>query len=96
MRLIQQFFRHPLWLGGFLLNASKNWAGVRGHHGWMLVAMMIRISQGYTARNIVVTSSDKAAIWLVGLGGMVGLVLPQIWPQQYQNFVLFAAFSWKI
>jgi uncharacterized protein involved in response to NO len=64
--------------------------------GLVMAAMMIRISQGHTARNIVFTASDKAAIWLAGLGGVVRLVLPQIWPQQYENFVLFAAFSWGI
>ena len=64
--------------------------------GLVMAAMMIRISQGHTARNIVFTSSDKAAIWLAGLGGVVRLVFPQIWPQQYGNFVLFAAFSWEI
>jgi uncharacterized protein involved in response to NO len=64
--------------------------------GLVMSAMMIRISQGHTARNIVFTGSDKAAIWLAGLGGVVRLVFPQIWPQQYQNFVLFAAFSWEI
>jgi uncharacterized protein involved in response to NO len=64
--------------------------------GLVMAAMMIRISQGHTARNIVFTGNDKAAIWLAGLGGVVRIVLPQIWPQQYQNFVLFAAFSWEI
>lgn len=64
--------------------------------GLVMAAMMIRISQGHTARNIVFTSSDKAAIWLAGLGGAVRIVLPQIWPQQYENFVLFAALSWGI
>jgi uncharacterized protein involved in response to NO len=64
--------------------------------GLVMAAMMIRISQGHTARNIVFTRSDKAAIWLAGLGGVVRIVFPQIWPQQYMNFVLFAAFSWEI
>lgn len=62
----------------------------------VMAAMMIRISQGHTARNIVFTWSDKAAIWLVGLGGLARIVLPQIWPQHYVNFVLIAAFSWEI
>jgi uncharacterized protein involved in response to NO len=64
--------------------------------GLVMAAMMIRISQGHTARNIVFTESDKAAIWLAGLGGVVRIVFPQIWPQQYEHFVLFAAFSWEI
>jgi len=64
--------------------------------GLVMAAMMIRISQGHTARNIVFTGSDKAAIWLAGLGGVVRIVFPQIWPQQYDNFVLFTAFSWGI
>ncbi len=64
--------------------------------GLVMAAMMIRISQGHTARNIVFTASDKAAIWLAGLGGVVRLVFPQIWPQHYQYFLLFTAFSWGI
>lgn len=64
--------------------------------GLVMAAMMIRIAQGHTARPIVFTASDKVAIWLAGLGGVVRIVLPQIWPQQYESFVLFAALSWGI
>lgn len=62
----------------------------------VMAAMMIRIAQGHTARKIVFAYSDKAAIWFAGLGGMARLVLPQIWPLHYLDFVLFAAFSWEI
>lgn len=64
--------------------------------GLLMVAMIIRISQGHTARPIIFAWSDKAAIWLLGMGGVARIVLPQIWPQQYFNLVLLAAFCWEI
>lgn len=64
--------------------------------GLVMAAMMIRISQGHTARSIVFTTGDKAAIWLLGLGGVARIMLPQIWPQHYLDFVLFAAFAWEM
>lgn len=62
----------------------------------VMAAMMIRISQGHTAREIVFAQSDRAAIWIVALGGMVRLVLPQLWPQYYPGFLLFAALCWEV
>ena len=123
MRLIQKFFRHPLWLvgfrplftlgfisgmllpmlwylmysnrisfdssvsplqwhvhemyfgfgwavlGGFLLTASKNWAGVRGHHGWVLVLVCL------------FWLFDRIAFWLPA-------GLPQIVPLLFHNAFL--------
>ena len=62
----------------------------------VMAAMMIRITQGHTARKIVFEFSDKFAIWIAGLGGIVRLVLPQIWPEHYTQFVLFSAMSWAV
>lgn len=64
--------------------------------GLVMAAMMIRITQGHTARPIIFAWSDKVAIWLLGAGGVVRIVLPQIWPQHYLDFVLFTAFAWEI
>ena len=64
--------------------------------GLLMAAMMIRISQGHTARKIVFAFSDKLAIWIAGLGGIVRLVLPQIWPEHYIQFVLISALSWTV
>lgn len=64
--------------------------------GLVMSGMMIRIAQGHTARSIVFTRSDKLAIWVAGLGGLVRLVCPQIWPEHYTLFVLIAAVAWAI
>jgi uncharacterized protein involved in response to NO len=63
--------------------------------GLVMAAMMIRISQGHTARAIVFAQSDRAAIWLLGVGGLVRIVLPQLWPQFYPAFLLIASLSWE-
>ncbi|HEU0186434.1 MAG TPA: NnrS family protein [Gallionellaceae bacterium] len=64
--------------------------------GLIMAGMMVRISQGHTARPIVFTASDKLAIWIAGLGGLARLLCPQFWPGQYDLFVLIAAVAWAI
>ncbi len=63
--------------------------------GLVMAAMMIRISQGHTARAIVFAQSDRAALWLLGLGGLVRIVVPQWLPQYYSTILLLAALSWE-
>ncbi len=64
--------------------------------GLLMAAMIIRITQGHTARKIVFARSDRLAIWLLVVGGLARIILPQIWPQHYANFVLLAAFCWEL
>lgn len=64
--------------------------------GLVMAAMMIRIAQGHTARNIVFTFSDRLALWVVGLAGLARLVLPQIWPEHYVQFVMISASGWAV
>jgi uncharacterized protein involved in response to NO len=64
--------------------------------GLLMAAMMIRISQGHTARPIVFAGSDKVGLWALILGGLVRVLLPQIWPQSYSAIILFAALCWGL
>ena len=64
--------------------------------GLLMAGMMVRISQGHTARSVVFTATDKLAIWIAGLGGLARLLCPQLWPEQYGLFVLLAAAAWAI
>ncbi|MGV8933342.1 MAG: NnrS family protein [Gallionellaceae bacterium] len=64
--------------------------------GLVMAAMLIRIAQGHTARNIVFTFSDRLALWVAGLTGLVRLVLPQAWPEYYVQFVMISALGWVV
>lgn len=64
--------------------------------GLIMAGMMVRISQGHTARPIVFTAGDKFAIWIAGLGGLSRLLGPQLSPAHYDAFVLAAAVAWAI
>ncbi|HEY9034652.1 MAG TPA: NnrS family protein, partial [Pseudomonadales bacterium] len=51
-------------LGGFMLTATKNWAGVRGFHGWVLALL------------VVLWLLDRAAFWLpAGVPGLLQMLM---------------------
>lgn len=64
--------------------------------GLIISGMLVRVSLGHTGRKIIFTSSDKFAVWTVGVAGLVRVVCPQIWPESYQVFVLVSSIGWSI
>jgi len=59
--------------------------------GVVVAAMMIRLSQGHTARPLVFTLTDKLAISLLGAGAFFRLVATQLWPQRYLLWITLSA-----
>ena len=64
--------------------------------GLIIPAMLVRISLGHTGRKVIFTGSDKFAIYISGLGAFLRIVPPQIWPENYQMFILLSALCWTI
>ena len=64
--------------------------------GLIIPAMLVRISLGHTGRKVIFTGSDKFAIYISGLGALLRIVFPQIWPANYQVFILLSALCWAI
>ena len=64
--------------------------------GLIIPAMLVRISLGHTGRKVIFTGSDKFAIYISGLGAFLRIVPPQIWPANYQTFILLSALCWMI
>ena len=62
--------------------------------GLIIPAMLVRISLGHTGRKVIFTGSDKLAIYISGLGALLRVVFPQIWPTNYQTFILLSALCW--
>ena len=64
--------------------------------GLIIPAMLVRICLGHTGRKIFFTGSDKFAILVCGLGGLVRIIPPQIWPASYPACIFIAALCWAI
>lgn len=64
--------------------------------GLIIPAMLVRISLGHTGRKVIFTGSDKVAIYIVGLGALLRVVFPQIWPAHYQTFIFLSSLCWAI
>ena len=64
--------------------------------GLIIPAMLVRICQGHTGRKLAFTASDKVAICVMGLGGVLRLVAPQVAPAQYTLWVSAAAACWSL
>ena len=64
--------------------------------GLIIPAMLVRISLGHTGRKVIFAGSDKFAIYISGMGALLRIVFPQIWPENYQTFILLSALCWAI
>lgn len=64
--------------------------------GIVIPAMFIRICQGHTGRKLLFTTSDRIAIAFMGSASVFRLMLPQIWPEYYLNWILFAGVGWSL
>ncbi len=67
-----------------------------GAMGLVLPAMIIRISQGMTGREIVFSAADKFALWLL-IGGLCArVILPQLYPAGYVMTLHLSATAWLV
>lgn len=65
-----------------------------GAMGMALPAMIIRISQGMTGREVVFGALDKCALWCL-IGGLAArVILPQLYPAGYVTALYLAATAW--
>ena len=81
----------PRWVGTVAVHLFT--VGVMGT---ILPAMIVRISKGHTGRPVVFERIDKAVLWIMILGLLARLVLPQLYPAGYMMFLHLAAACWLI
>jgi uncharacterized protein involved in response to NO len=65
-----------------------------GVMGLILPAMIVRISKGHTGREVVFTTADKVALWIMIAGFIVRIVAPQFYPASYNMWLHLAATCW--
>jgi len=91
-----------------LLNAVDSvapiaWVGTVGVHvftlgvmGLVIPAMLIRIAKGHTGRKVLFDSLDKAVLWIMMLGFVARIVLPQFSPAAYLRWLDLTATCWLV
>ena len=67
-----------------------------GAMGLVIPAMLIRIAKGHTGRKVVFDSIDKAVLWIMLLGFVARIVLPQFSPAAYLRWLDLAATCWLL
>jgi uncharacterized protein involved in response to NO len=65
-----------------------------GAMGLIVPAMLIRISQGHTGRNVVFDNTDKLALWIMMLAFVLRIAAPLFDPAHYTLWVVSAAACW--
>jgi uncharacterized protein involved in response to NO len=64
--------------------------------GVIAPAMVVRISKGHTGRNVVFEQVDKVALWVMVVGLLVRVLLPQLYPAGYLMSLHLAATCWLV
>ncbi|MFZ5438818.1 MAG: NnrS family protein [Myxococcota bacterium] len=99
-----------MYAGGFFIAGqlaldawARPWVGTLTTHvftfgvmGLIIPAMFIRIANGHTGRPVRFAAVDRAVLWLMGLGFVARVVLPQLWPAGYRELVWLAAGAWML
>lgn len=67
-----------------------------GCMGLVIPSMLIRIAQGHTGRPPLFATTDRVALVLMGVGGLLRVVATQLWPAGYTVFVVLSAIAWSI
>ena len=65
-----------------------------GVMGLVVPAMIVRISKGHTGRRVVFETADKLALWIMMLGFLLRVALPQVAPGGYVSWLALAAACW--
>ncbi len=93
-QLLIHFFNqvvHTQWVGAVSIHVFTF-----GTMGLIIPAMLIRISQGHTGRKVVFDNLDKAALYIMLLGFLVRIVLPQFYADKYELWTMLAAGCWLV
>ncbi len=93
-QLLIHFFNqivHTQWVGAVSIHVFTF-----GAMGLIIPAMLIRISQGHTGRKVVFDNLDKAALYIMLLGFLVRIVLPQFYAGQYELWIMLSGGCWLV
>lgn len=63
--------------------------------GLVIPSMLIRIAQGHTGRPPIFATSDRVALVVMGVGGLLRVVATQVWPEAYTVFIVLSAIAWS-
>jgi uncharacterized protein involved in response to NO len=67
-----------------------------GAMGLIIPAMLIRIANGHTGRKVVFDRFDKAVLWIMIVGFVIRIVVPQLDPAGYLHWIGLAAACWCV
>ncbi len=82
---------HPAWVGAVSVHVFAF-----GVMGFIMPAMLIRISKGHTGRKVVFDPIDKLVLWSMIAAFVFRLVAPQISPAGYAYWIYLAAACWFV
>ncbi|MBE2259488.1 MAG: NnrS family protein [Candidatus Accumulibacter sp.] len=91
-QLLLQFLDHlaqPAWIGSVPMHVFTF-----GAMGLIIPAMLIRIVNGHTGRKVVFDRLDKTVLWIMIAGFVIRIVVPQIDPANYLQWIRLAAACW--
>lgn len=82
---------HPAWVGNLSVHVFSF-----GVMGWIIPAMVIRISRGHTGRKVAFEMPDTVALGCMILAFLARIVGPQLIPGAYTGCLHLAATGWAI
>lgn len=82
---------HPAWVGAVSVHVFAF-----GVMGFIIPAMLIRLSQGHTGRKVVFDRIDKFVLWSMIAAFVFRLVAPQVYPPGYRYWICLAAACWFV
>lgn len=77
------------WIGAFSVHVFTF-----GVMGFIVPAMLVRISKGHTGRKVVFEAADRQVLWLMIAAFLLRVVAPQLFPQAYLYWIAAAAACW--
>jgi uncharacterized protein involved in response to NO len=67
-----------------------------GVMGFIIPAMIIRISKGHTGRIVIFDSLDKLSLWIMILAFVIRILFTQLYAEFYTIWIQLAAFCWLL
>ena len=84
-------FAHLVWVGSLSVHLFTF-----GAMGCVIPAMIIRISKGHTGRKVVFDGLDRTVLYIMILGLIVRVLIPQLAPAAYLACIHAAATCWLL
>jgi uncharacterized protein involved in response to NO len=79
----------PTWIGAVSVHVFTF-----GVIGFIMPAMLIRISKGHTGRKVMFDAIDRLVLWIMIAAFVFRLVAPQIYPAGYARWIDLSAACW--